>query len=162
MSAKKTLKHYAFYFVVFLAGFTLSVAAWQVYLAAASTERRQVLLTTTFKIGAQEQKFKAFYLSAPADEFLIQFNVSVGSVKMSPWQAHIIEDDHGYFDYYVNETTVEKRQVWFFNEHNATIGCNVDSTTDVNQIWYVHFYNEDSYEKEVSLQVTKVWHGLFS
>jgi len=161
MSAKKTVKHYAFYLIVLLAGFSLSMAAWQVYFAAASAERKQVLLTTTFKISAQEQKFKAFYLSAPAERFDIDFSVSQGSIKCSPWQATIIEDSHGYFDRYVNETTVEKVQTWFFNENNGTAGCVIDSTKDVNQVWYILFLNEDSYEKEVNLQVTKAWHGLF-
>jgi len=155
------MKYYAFYLIVFLVGFILSLATWQVYFAAASAEKKQVLLTTSFKIAAQEQKFKAFYLSAPAEEFDIELNVSQGSIKFSPWQAHIIEDDHGYFDRYVNETTVEKVQTWFFDLDNGTVGCSIDSKQDVNQVWYILFLNEDSYEKEVHLQVTKVWHGLF-
>ena len=161
MSTRKVAKHYALGLAVFLVGFVLTMVAWSAVATANSAEKREVLRTETFEIGAGEQKFKAFYLSAPADGFEITWNVSKGSVKLSPWQAHIIEDDHGYFDYYVNETTVEKVQTWFFNASNGTIGASIDSTNDVNQIWYVHFYNEDSYEKEVYLQVTKAWHGLF-
>jgi hypothetical protein len=27
----------------------------------------------------------------------------------------------------------------------------------VNMVWYLNFYNQDSYEKEVHIEVTKVW-----
>ena len=117
-------------------------------------EKREVLLTTSFTIGGQEQKFKAFYFSAPAKGFEIAFNVSSGSIKFSPWEACIFEDSLGYFEYH-NGTAVEKRQVWFFEGNNGTAGC---STEDVNQVWYILFYNEDSYEKQVYIQVNKVWH----
>jgi hypothetical protein len=60
---------------------------------------------------------------------------------------------------YVNETKVEKIHTWFWNENNATIGGGVEQK-DMNQVWYLQFYNEDSYEKEVYLEVTKVWHGF--
>ena len=117
-------------------------------------EKREVLLTTSFTIGGQEQKFKAFYFSAPAKGFEIAFNVSSGSIKFSPWEACIFEDSLGYFEYH-NGTAVEKRQVWFFEGNNGTAGC---STEDVNQVWYILFYNEDSYEKQVYIQINKVWH----
>jgi hypothetical protein len=116
-------------------------------------EKREVLLTTSFTIGGQEQKFKAFYFSAPAKGFEIAFNVSSGSIKFSPWAACIFEDSLGYFEYH-NGTAVEKRQVWFFEGNNGTAGC---STEYVNQVWYILFYNEDSYEKEVYIQINKVW-----
>ena len=144
MSAKTVLKYYTLGLIVLLMGFAISLTAWYAYALATSAEKKEVLLTTSFTIGPKEQKFKAFYLSAPAEEFEIEFSVS-----------------RGYFDYYINETTVEKRQVWFFEGNNGTAGCSIDPINDTSQIWYIHFYNEDSYEKEVHIQVTKVWHGLF-
>jgi len=161
MWAKKVGKYYALGLMVLLVGFVFSLIGWYVYAQALSVDRKQVLLTTSFKIGAKEQKFKAFYLSAPAEEFLIDFNVSMGSIKFSPWQASLFENSLGYFDYYINETTVEKHQVWFFEGNNGTAGCGIDPIKDTNQIWYIHFFNEDSYEKEVYIQITKVWHSLF-
>jgi len=158
MSSKTVAKYYALGLMALLAGFAASLGVWYVYAQASSAEKRQVLRRETFKIEAGEQKFKAFYLSAPADSFEVTWNVSKGSVKLSPWQATIIEDSHGYFDHYINETTVEKVQTWFFEGNNGTAGC---VGADVNQIWYIFFYNEDSYEKEISFQVVKVWHGLF-
>lgn len=118
------------------------------------TERREVLLTTSFRIGGQEQKFKTFYLSAPAEGFEIMFNVSSGSIKFSPYPAEEFEETLGYFKHYINETTVEVVQAWFFEGKNGTGGV---STGDANQVWYLNFYNEDSYEKEVHMQIIKVW-----
>jgi len=118
-------------------------------------EKREVLLTTSFTIGGQEQKFKAFYFSAPAKGFEIAFNVSSGSIKFSPFPAKQFEESLGYFEHHINETTVELVQAWFFEGNNGTAGC---STEDVNQVWYILFYNEDSYEKEVYIQINKVWH----
>ena len=121
----------------------------------AYTEKREVLLTTSFTIGAEEEKFKAFYLSAPAKWFDIAFNVSEGSIKFSAWQANIFEHSLGWFEYH-NGTAVEKHQVWFVEGiNNGTFGYVGD---DVNMVWYIHFYNEDSYEKEVYIQVAKFWH----
>jgi hypothetical protein len=148
---KRVLTFGLFGLMVFLGGFAVFVHAWNVY-----TEKREVLLTTSFKIGGQEQKFRAFYLSAPVDWFEVKLNVSSGTIKFSPWAAQHFEDSLGYFESRINETTVEKIQFWFLEGNNETIRMGGDPE-DVNQVWYLHFYNEDPYEKEVNLQVTKVW-----
>lgn len=148
MRIKRVLKYGMFGLMVFLASFVALIYA------TGSTERREVLLTTSFTIMGQEQKFKAFYLSAPAEGVYIAFNVSEGSIKFSPWGADSFEDSLGWIDYY-NGTEVEKRQVWFFEGNNGTAGCSGDGE---NMVWYIHFYNEDSYKKEVHIQVTKFWH----
>jgi len=118
------------------------------------TEKREVLLTTSFTIEGGEQKFKAFYLSAPAEGFEIKINVSNGSIKFSPFSAREFEETLGYHQHYINETTVEMVQPWFFEADNGTAGC---STDDANQVWYLLFCNEDSYGKEIQIQITKVW-----
>ena len=28
---------------------------------------------------------------------------------------------------------------------------------NVDMVWYINFYNEDDYEKEVQIEITKVW-----
>ena len=150
MSRKRPLAYGIIGLMVFLASFVILMNA------LGYTKKTEVLLTTSFKIGGQEQKFKAFYLCAPAEEFDVTFNVSSGSIKFSPWQAVIFEDSLGYFEYH-NGTAVEKRQVWFFEGRTGTAGCSI-GPKDVNQVWYLHFYNEDPYEKEVHVQITKVWY----
>jgi len=157
MFAKKIMK---LGLIMLIVGFAVSLIGWYAYAQAVSAEKREVLRTETFTIGAGEQKFKAFYLPAPAEEFDIMFNVSEGSIKFSPWQAIMFEDSLGYFEYH-NGTGVEKHQVWFFEGNNGTAGCGIDAAKDVDQVWYILFYNEDSFEKEVSFQVVKIWHGLF-
>ncbi len=137
-------------------GITVSIATCVILsYAQIRTEKREVLLTTSFTIEAGEQKFKAFYLSSPAEGFLIHYNVSIGSIKFSPWPASSFEDSLGYIDHYINETTVEKRQVWFFEGNNGGVGCSVG---DTDQVWYIQFYNEDPYAKEVNIQITRFWH----
>jgi hypothetical protein len=160
MSSNKALSYRSLGLIVLLVFAGVSLTAWYAYAQTLSAEKRQVLRSETFKIAAGEQKFKAFYLSAPLESFEVSWNVSEGSIKWSAWKASIIEDDHGYFDYWVNETTMEKVQTWFWNENHGTVGIG-GTPTPVNEIWYLHFYNEDSYEKEVSFQVAKIWHGLF-
>lgn len=157
MLAGKMAKRYAVGLIVLVVGIAASLGGWYAYAQASSAERRQVLRTQTFKIDAGEQKFMAFYLSAPANGFEVTWNVSEGSIKWSAWQASMFEESLGYFDYN-NGTGVEKHQVWFYEGNNGTAGYSGDS---VNEVWYIHFYNEDSYEKEVTFHVVKVWHGLF-
>jgi len=118
------------------------------------TEKREVLLTTSFTIEGGEQGFRAFYLPKPAEGFEIKINVSIGSIKFSPFSAQEFEETLGYHQHYINETTVEVVQPWFFEGNNGTAGC---STDDADQVWYILFYNEDSYEKEIQIQITKVW-----
>ncbi len=125
--------------------------------AVTVTEKREVLLTTFFKLEGGEQRFTAFYLSAPATGFEVKFNVSSGTVKYSPWPAGSFEDNQGYWENRVNGTTVDEFQVWFFDVSNETLGHCIDPQHDVNQVWYLHIYNEDSYEKEVYIEVTKIW-----
>jgi hypothetical protein len=149
MSRKRVLMYGLSGLVVFLMCCAFLVYAWS------STEKREVLLTKSLKIGGQEEKFTAFYLSAPAEAFYVAFNVSSGSIKFSPWDAPFFEDSLGYFEYH-NETGGETRQIWLFEGNNGTAGCSV-SPESVNTVIYLHFYNEDPYEKEVYIQVTKAW-----
>ena len=123
------------------------------------SEKREVLLDTSFEIeGGEHEKFRGFYVSAPADYLVISVSVSEGFVNFSAWEDCLFEDSLGYFDYH-NGTAVEKIQVWFFSvdKGDATYGL-ANNPESLNKIWYVQFCNPDSYEKEVDLKVTKIWH----
>lgn len=155
MPLKRLLMYGMLGLMVFLGGFAIFVHAWHVY-----TEKREILLTTSFKIGGKEQRFTAFYLSAPAEWFEVKLDVSSGTIKWSPYPAWRFVDSLGYVEHHVNETTVEKVQIWLFKTNNGTFKMGIDPTEDANQVWYLNFYNEDSYEKEVHLQITKVWGAI--
>jgi len=146
---KRTLLFTAFSIALFLGS-----TAFFMY-ALAYTEKTETIYTASFAIGAEQQLFRAFCIHAPSEGFFIKFNVSNGNIKFSEFTASQFEDSLGYFDVYVNETTVEKVQYWLFEGSNETVGV---SAVDVG-IWYLQFYNEDSYEKEVSMQITKFWHA---
>ena len=121
------------------------------------TENRELLLTTSFKLEGGEQRFTAFYLAAPATAFEVKFKVSNGTVKYSPWVADLFEDNQGYHVKIVNGTIVDKFQIWWFEVDDETLGHGIAPQHDLNKVWYLHFYNEDSYEKQVYIEVTKLW-----
>jgi hypothetical protein len=133
------------------------VACATIVYALSYTENRELLLTTSFKLEGGEQRFTAFYLPAPATAFEVKFKVSSGTVKYSPWHAGLFEENQGYHVKYVNGTAVDKFQIWMFDVGNESIGHGICPPYDVNKVWYLHFYNEDSYEKEVYIEVTKMW-----
>jgi len=145
MPMKRVLMYGVFGLMVFIATCVILMHAW------AYTEKREVLVNTSFTIDGQEQRFKAFYLPAPAKGFEVTFNVSKGSIKLSHYPAPEFEESLGYYEYYTNGT-VEKRQLWYHEGNNGTVGVSAE-----DPLWYLVFYNEDSYEKEVHIQVTKFW-----
>lgn len=153
MSKKRLLVGFAFFLLGLLA--SSIVLAYSV----PYSEKREVLLDTSFNIeGGEHEKFRGFYLSAPAEEFVISVSVSDGFINFSAWHDHVIEDSLGYFDYH-NGTAVEKIQVWFFSVDNGDVPFGLQYNPEsLNRIWYVQFCNPDSYEKEVDLKVTKIWH----
>lgn len=103
--------------------------------ALAYTVKREVLYTETFKIEGQEQLFRAFYLSVPAVLFEATFDS---------------------FQSRVNEATIGTIQGWECETDNGIVKWRIDPE-NLNQVWYLSFFNEDSYEKEVTVEVTKVW-----
>jgi len=123
------------------------------------SEKREVLLDTSFEIDIGEHEmFRGFYVSAPVEDVVISISVSEGFINFSVWQGRIIEDSLGYFDWH-NGTAVEKIQVWLFSVDEGDMPWSIsDDSYSVNKIWYVQFSNPDSYEKEVDLKVTKIWH----
>ena len=56
----------------------------------------------------------------------------------------------------VNEATIGTIQGWECETDNGIVKWRIDPE-NLNQVWYLSFFNEDSYEKEVTVEVTKVW-----
>jgi hypothetical protein len=153
MQKTKLLKFGMFGLLIVIVSFATLVHAFTV------TEKREVLLSTSFKVDGGEQRFTAVYVPAPADALDVKVSVSDGTVKFQPYvDARWFEDSLGYVQSRINETAVEMIQYWLFEIDNDTIGCGVNKE-DVNRVWYLNFLNEDSYEKEVNLEVTKVWNS---
>ncbi|MCJ7721567.1 hypothetical protein MUO98_04085 [Candidatus Bathyarchaeota archaeon] len=111
--------------------------------------------TETLKIGGNGQTFKAFYLSASALMFEVNLSVSKGSIKWAPYSATLFEDTLELFPYRIDSATVDVIQGWECETHNGKVKWRVDPE-NLNQVWYLSFLNEDSYEKEVYVEVTKV------
>jgi len=124
--------------------------------ALAYTVKREVLYTEAFTIGGQEQVFRAFYLSAPAVVFEVKLSVSEGTIKWSPYSAVLFEATFDSFQSRVNEAAIGTFQGWECETDNGIVKWRIDPE-NLNQVWYLSFFNEDSYEKEVTVEVTKVW-----
>jgi len=88
--------------------------------------------------------FRAFYLSAPAVLFEVKLTVSEGNINWTPYSAVLFE------------ATFDSFQGWECETDNGTVKWRIDPE-NLNQVWYLSFLNEDSYEKEVTVEVTKVW-----
>jgi len=124
--------------------------------ALAYTVKREVVYTGTFKLEGQEQTFRAFYLSSPAVLFEVKLSVSDGTIKWTPYSAVLFEATFDSFQSRVNEATVGTFHGWECETGNGLVKWRVDPE-NLNQVWYLSFLNEDSYEKEVYVEVTKVW-----
>jgi hypothetical protein len=126
------------------------------YALAYTIKSEVVYSTETFRIDAQEQLFKPFYLSAPAAVFEVKLSVSEGSIKWTPYSAELLDSTIGSFQSNVDEATYDALQGWECETANGAVRWRIDSET-LNQIWYLCFLNDDNYEKEVTVEVTKLW-----
>ena len=124
--------------------------------ALAYTDKREVLYTNTIKIQGQEVMFRAFYLSAPAALFEVKISVAEGTIKWTPHSAVMFEDTLGWFPRKINGRLNGTIQRWVCETDSGTVKWGVDPE-NVDMVWYLNFFNPDSYEKEVCIEVTKVW-----
>ena len=124
--------------------------------ALAYSEKREVVYTNTIKIEGQEVMFRAFYLPAPAALFEVKISVSEGTIKWTPHSAVMFEDTLGWFPRKINGTLNGTIQRWVCETDSGTVKWGVDPE-NVYMVCYLNFYNPDSYEKEVYIEVTKVW-----
>jgi hypothetical protein len=133
----------------------LSSIASVVY-ALAYTEKREVIYSNTITMEGQEVKFRAFYLSAPAVLFEVKLTVSEGTIKWTPHSAVMFEDTLGWFPRKVDGVLSGTIQRWVCETDSGIVKWSVDHE-NVDMVWYLNFYNPDDYEKEVHIEVTKVW-----
>ena len=145
MRKTKALKYGTLILLIVLA----SLAS--VMYALAYTVKREVLYTKTFKIEGQRQMFRAFYLSAPAAMFEVKLTVSKGTIKWTPYSAVLFEETLDWSQSRIDETTYGMIQGWECETDNGIVKWRIDSE-NLNQVWYLTFLNEDSYEKEVQVR----------
>ncbi|MCW4014791.1 MAG: hypothetical protein NWF06_00295 [Candidatus Bathyarchaeota archaeon] len=125
--------------------------------ALAYTEKREVIYSNTLTIEGKEAKFRAFYLSAPAGLFEVKLTVSEGSIKWTPHSAVMFEDTLGWFPCRIDGKPFGTIQRWVCEtEDVGSVTWSVDQE-NVDMVWYINFYNPDNYEKEVQIEITKVW-----
>ena len=137
MKNLKALKYSAFIVLIVVA--SLASAAY----ALSYSVKREVVYMETLTIKGQEQTARPFYLPAPAVLFEVQLYVLEGTIKWSAQSATLFEAS-GEFEGWECETD------------NGMVKWRIDPET-LDQIWYLSFFNEDTYEKEVMIEVTRVW-----
>ena len=150
MQKAKALKYGILVSVVIIASLT------SVMYALAYNVKREVIYTDTFKLGEQTQTFRAFYLPEPAIMFEVKLTVSEGTIKWTPYSDVLFDATFDSFKSQVNESTYGTLQGWECDTGNETVNWRIDSE-NLNQIWYLCFLNDDTYEKEVTVEVTKLW-----
>ena len=124
--------------------------------ALAYTEKKAVVYVGSLKIESQDVKFRAFYLSAPAGLFEVKLSVSRGTIKWTPHSAVMFEDTLGWFPCKINGKSYGTIQRWICETDNGVVSWRVNPE-NVNMVWYLNFYNQDSYDKEVHIEITRVW-----
>jgi len=133
---------------------TVSLAS--VMYALAYSVKREIVYTNNLTIGGQQQNFRAFYLPEPAAMFEVKLTVSQGTIKWSPYSETLFDVTFDSFNSQVNQSTYGTLQGWECETDDGIVNWRIDSES-LNQIWYLCFLNEDSYEKEVTVEVTKLW-----
>lgn len=146
----KALKYGILVSLIVLASFT------GVMYALAYNMKSEVIYTSTFKLDGQEQTFRAFYLSEPAALFEVKLTVTKGTIKWTPYSATLFDATFDSFQSQVNDVTYGTFQGWECETDNGAVKWRVDQE-NLNMVWYICFLNDDSYQKEVTVEVTKVW-----
>ena len=125
--------------------------------ALAYTEKREVVYSNTITLESKEVKFRGFYLSAPAGLFEVKLTVSEGTIKWTPHSAVMFEDTLGWFPCRITGKPFGTIQRWICeSESGDIVRWSVDQE-NVDMVWYINFYNQDFYDKEVHIEITKVW-----
>ena len=124
--------------------------------ALAYSEKRELIYSNTITLEGKEVKFRAFYLSAPAAKFEVKMTVSRGTIKWTPHSAVMFEDTLGWFPCKVAGKLMGKVQRWVCETNGEVVSWSVDPE-NMDMVWYLNIFNNDFYEKEVHIEVTKVW-----
>lgn len=125
--------------------------------ALAYSEKWEIIYSNTISIESKEVKFRAFYLPSPAVLFEVKLTISKGSIKWTPHSAVMFEDTLGWFPCRIDGQSFGTIQRWICeSENNEIVRWSVDPE-NVDIVWYLNFYNQDYYDKEVHIEVTRVW-----
>ena len=122
--------------------------------ALAYDVKREVVYSGNLTVEAQSQRFDGFYLSSPAVMFEVKVTVSEGSIKWAPYSAVLFEDTLGCLPSKAADDVLV--QGWECETSDGTVKWRVD-TENLDQVWYLSFINDDLFNKEVSVEVTKLW-----
>jgi hypothetical protein len=127
--------------------------------AFAPHENEEFLCTKSVTLEGGEHKIVEFYMPSPASAVRFDFNISSGTIKYRAEPSSHFDYDQSYFEQFMDEATaleVENGPTGF--GWSMAVGENPEKLNEehTDQMWYIYLLNEDSYVKEVVIEVSKL------
>lgn len=127
--------------------------------AFAPHETEEFLCTKSVTLKGGEHKIVEFYLPSPASAVKFDFNISRGTIKHRPEPSSHFDYNQSYFEQFMEEAVAVETDNGITGGGWTTIPEVEDdkfSKEYTDQIWYLYLLNEDSYEKEVVIEISKL------
>jgi hypothetical protein len=121
-------------------------------------EKEKFLGFKSVTLGGGKHEIVEFYISSPASYVKFDFNISRGTIKHLAEPSSHFNQNQSYFEQFVDEVGAIETDNGITGG-GWTIGPEVDdrfSEEYTDQIWYLYLLNEDTYEKEVTIEISKV------
>jgi hypothetical protein len=144
-----------------LIGLSILLVTSVIYVYAFSpSEDEAFLCTKSVTLEGGEEIILEFYMPSPASAVRFDFNISSGTIKYRAEPSSHFDGNQSYFEQFMGEATsleVENGPTGF--GWSIAVGENPEKLNEehLDQIWYLYLLNEDSYDKEVQVDITKIW-----
>ena len=128
--------------------------------AFAPHENEEFLCIKSVTLKGGEHKIVEFYMPSPASAVKFDFNISSGTIKYRAEPSSHFDYNQSYFEQFMEEESmaleVDNGPAGF--GWSIAVGENPETLNEehTDQIWYIYLLNEDSYEKEVVIEVSKL------
>jgi hypothetical protein len=122
-------------------------------------ENEEFLCTESVILEGGEHKIVEFYMPSPASAVKFDFNISSGTIKYRAEPSSHFNYNQSYFEQFMDEATtleVDNGPTGF--GWSIAVGENPEKLNEehTDQMWYIYLLNEDTYDKEVIIEVSKL------
>ena len=134
--------------------------------AFAPREYETFLCTKSVTLKGGEQIIVEFYMPSPASAVRFDFNISSGTIKYLAEPSSHFDSNQSYFEQYIDECITRQFPIPLEVDNgptgfgwNIAVGENSEKLNEeyADQMWYIYLLNEDSYDKEVQIKISKIW-----
>ena len=137
-------------FLIVIAAILLLVGSCLILWSLLDTNQKQVLFSDSFTILENQSENRTVLLYTTGD-YVTSFTVSNGIIKFYPFTDSTLE--------LWQKGTYEPQWVEAKN-YDFQAGISFETTLQEGMPYHLVFINTDSYSKQVSLEVARVWNGL--